>query len=123
MKFVLSSVICCVAAMVLLASVSSEAGEAKKKKAVAGKVVKVDAENLTIKTADKKKDNVVTAGKEISFKLNAQTKVEKAGAKKDDPATPAAVADIQVGLAVAVVGAEGGAAEKVIISAKKKKDN
>jgi hypothetical protein len=53
--------------------------------------------------------------------LTAATKVEKAGAKKDDPTTPATAADIQVGGNVAVTGAEGGAAERVLILAKKKK--
>lgn len=109
------------AGVVALAAVSSEAGE-KKKKSTAGVVVKVDAESLTIKVAEKKKkDQVVAPAREVSFKLTAATKVEKAGAKKDDPTTPATAADIAVGGAVAVTGAEGGAAERVLIMGKKKK--
>lgn len=121
MKVLFRSMVCAAAAAVVLAAVSSEAGE--KKKPVAGAVVKVDAENLTVKVPEKKKkDQVVAPAREVSFKLNAGTKVEKAGAKKDDPTTPAAVADIQVGGYVMVTGAEGGAAERVLIVGKKKKE-
>lgn len=119
MKVLFRSLICAAAAIALLAVVSGEA-DAQKGKGVAGAVVKVDAENLTVKVPEKKKkDQVIAPAREVSYKLNAQTKVEKAG-KKDEAAVPAAVADITVGSYVAVVGAEGGAAEKVTIMKKKK---
>jgi hypothetical protein len=123
MKFVLRGLVCVAAAAVLLATISSEADGQQKKKGVNGQVAKVDAESLTIKVKEKKKDGVVvTPAKDVSFKVNASTKVEKAGAKKDDPATPAAIADVQVGQNVIVVGTEGGVAEKITILQKKKKD-
>lgn len=119
----------------LFAGFVSEADAQKKKKkkgkAVAGSVVKVEIKDgegtLTVKTnAKKKKGKVVAEGKEYTFKLTKDTKVETRGKKKGDPATPGSVSDIREGMRVRVMTAPGNqdSAQAVqIFPGRKKKKN
>lgn len=113
MKVLLRMSLCAVAVAILLAAVSGEAAQNKKKnsKGVKGAVVKVDADSVTVKTRKKTE--------EVTYKLNASTKVEKAG-KKGAAAVPAQISDIRVGSQVTISGPRRGVAEKVVIGKKKK---
>jgi hypothetical protein len=89
----------------LFVATDGSTGEKKKKKAptLTGIVLSVepakdakDEGTITFKTADKKKKGqVIEAGKEVRVTVNKETKFEKAGEKKKDPATPATFADVQ----------------------------
>jgi hypothetical protein len=85
--------------------------------------------SFTVKTAAKKKAKAAApaAGEEKKFVVTDSTKFEKAPAKqkgqkaaKGQPGTPATFADLKQGDAVQVT-ATGATADKVVISAAKKK--
>lgn len=97
----------------------------KKKTTITGAVTKVeiekDAGTITVKTPEKKKKDVVVAeAKEYKVTVGKDTVVEEKGKKKDDPATKKALSDIAKDQTVTVTFEEGKAAEKIVISPKKK---
>jgi UDP-N-acetylglucosamine enolpyruvyl transferase len=110
----------------------SNGGEKKKKKrhGITGTVLSVEAAKdskdegaLTIKTLPhkNKKTGVTIEGKEVKITINKDTKIEKAGKKKEPP-TPAAFADLMADQLVTVWlrEGEGKVAERVLIRHKKK---
>ena len=133
MKLLLRSILCFVALGLFLAAVSSEAGQDKdkdkdkdkdtdKRTTVQGVVLKVSGDRLTVNVAEKKKkDDDVPKGKEVSFKLNDDTKVIKAAREKGDDPSPGKISDLKAGQHVAVTAEDDHVAVRVVIQAEKKK--
>ena len=103
-------------------------GEKKKKKVtISGVVVNVepakdskDSGTITVKTPEKKKKDVVVAeAKEHKIEVTKDTKIEKAGAKKKDPTTPAVFADLAKEQNVTVVQEDGKTVSVLILYKKK----
>ncbi len=124
----LMALVAVMAVMACLCVVDADAGGKKKKgkkkrgKAVAGKVVKLEIESgkgsLTIKTRGNKKK--MTEGKEYTFKVTADTKVEKVKGKKQ--VEEAKISDVKLGRFIRVFASKDSAdtAAKIQLFGKRK---
>lgn len=126
-------------AMLFVFAFASEAADAAQKaqkkaaKGIAGQVTDLQQDagkntgSITLKTVAKKKAGAAAAGEEKKFTVSESTRFEKAPPKqkgvkaaKGQPGTLAAFSDLKRGDTVSIV-AKGTTAEKVTISAAKKK--